>query len=160
MYAKIINNIVEKFPYSLQELRLDYPNVSFPDIMSIDTIPDLSDFGFVYVHPSPQPEYDMGLQKLTHDGLEFVDNKWVEKWLVEDLSTEEILSFNQTQLSDASSQATKLLSETDYLDLPNTANKITNIDEIIAYRDELRKIAIKPEIYNVFPEKPQIIWNI
>lgn len=30
MYAKIIDGVVQKFPYTLADARAEYPNVSFP----------------------------------------------------------------------------------------------------------------------------------
>lgn len=55
-------------------------------------------------------------------------------------------------------QAQDLLVASDFYDLPNTSNKIANIAEILAYRDELRAIALNPTADAVFPTKPETIW--
>ena len=161
MHAKIINGQVEKYPYYYNELKTDYPNISFPDISEVGDVynlPDLSSFGFVKLLPAPQPDFNYDTQILKNGSPEFKDGNWYETWVIEEIPEHEIISNNQYQLEQIKKIASNLLSETDYLDLPNTSNKISNIEEIIEYRNTLRVIAINPESNIDFPPKPQIIW--
>jgi hypothetical protein len=56
--------------------------------------------------------------------------------------------------------ASTLLTETDYTDLPNTADKILNLPAILAYREALRLIALNPPItVDAWPVKPKTEWR-
>lgn len=162
MYAKIIDNVVLKYPYTYDNLKRDYPETSFPDLSNLnhDQIPDFSSFGYVYVHESAHPEYDQSTQRIKETTPEYKDGKWVEKWLVEDIPNYELEFILQNQLQQIKSHASELLLKSDYLDLPNTSSKISNLSEILAYRDALRAIAINPTIGVEFPIKPEVIWNL
>ena len=161
MYAKIINNTVEKYPYSLGELRLDHPNVSFPDLdqIPLDQFPDLSDFGYVFVYPSPHPEIN-DQQEIFEGQPVYENGKWIEVWNVRQKTNIVVNQGQFPNLQIIQNMAKQLLLESDYLDLPNTSSKIQNIDEVIAYRDALRIIAINPTDDAIFPEKPEVIWNL
>jgi predicted metallopeptidase len=53
------------------------------------------------------------------------------------------------------------LAQTDSTQLPDVIGLIQNIDEINAYRTELRKIVIEmPKVVENWPEKPETIWNV
>ena len=52
MYIKLKNGTIEKYPYSVNDLKKDNPQVSFPDTLSDAT---LSDFQVFQVQKVPMP---------------------------------------------------------------------------------------------------------
>jgi hypothetical protein len=69
----------------------------------------------------------------------------------------------QAVLNDCKKQASALLYETDWTTIPdvaNTANSpyLTNQAEFIAYRNEVRKLAVNPVADPTFPTVPTAQW--
>jgi hypothetical protein len=61
-------------------------------------------------------------------------------------------------------QASKLLYETDWTTIPDVADPanspyLTNQAEFIAWRNQIRALAVNPVINPIFPEKPVEIWG-
>ena len=52
-YVKAIGNKVVKFPYSIDDLKNENPNTSFPVDMPVET---LADWGVYPVKSAPEPE--------------------------------------------------------------------------------------------------------
>jgi hypothetical protein len=70
----------------------------------------------------------------------------------------------QAILNDCKKQASALLYETDWTTIPdvaNTANNpyLTNQAEFIAYRNEVRKLAVNPVANPTFPTVPTAQWS-
>jgi hypothetical protein len=64
-----------------------------------------------------------------------------------------------TNLNDCKEYAKKLLEKTDYATLSDVQPLITNYNDIITYRENIRMIYLKPGYQCSFPEEPQPIWN-
>lgn len=89
----------------------------------------------------------------------YIEGDWVYLVTVRNLTQEELAGRVQTKKSENQLRAANLLKESDFYDLPNTSNKISNIDAITAYRDGLRTIALNPpEVVIVWPNKPKTEW--
>jgi hypothetical protein len=137
------------------EIRKDNPNTSFPAVW------DESVCEFIGIDPvfeSPTPSYTE-YQGIRQDGIENVNGKWFKKYVVYDFDEEAIAAIDEQKVKANKDKAAKLLSDSDFYDLPNTANQIVNIADIIAYRALLRAIALNPTKDAVFPEKPETIWS-
>jgi hypothetical protein len=76
-----------EWPYSFQDLKMDYPNVSFSSNPSDE---DLEAFSIFPVHPSPLPAHSPRLQKINEVTPVYSENKWVQSWQVRDATEEEI----------------------------------------------------------------------
>ncbi len=89
MYAKILNNTVSKYPYTLQELYEDNPTVGFPTDLTDDI---LTRHNAARIIITGQPEHD----RLTHKAVEMAPvfsterNRWEQAWNVVPLSAEEV----------------------------------------------------------------------
>jgi hypothetical protein len=143
------------YPYTLTDLKRDNPETSFPkDMSSFDTAP-----WYCYpVQDAPPPAVDY-TQNLTMGEPILVDGVWTQTWVVTPASPEEIAAREADMRSANKQQASALLSETDYTDLPNTADKILNISDILAYREILRLIALNPPVTVAeWPTKPKTEW--
>ena len=118
------DNVI-KYPYSFGNLRMDFPNVSFPAEVNDESI---NQFYVYRVQSTARPSYDDTVNTLV-DSVELVNEKWVQKWIVENI-TEEVAIFNVRRKRD------RLLSETDWLALSD--NVLT--EEWAAYRQALREV--------------------
>ena len=144
------------YPYTLTDLIRDNPNVSFPrDMTNFDAAP----WHCHLVQETTPPVVDY-TENLDRGTPLLVDDAWIETWVTTPASSEDILTREATMRSDNKQQASTLLIETDYTDLPNTASKIINLDAILAYRDALRSIALNPPVkVEHWPIKPETEWR-
>jgi len=84
MYAKIENNKIVKFPYSLNELRASHRDVSFGDEINDET---LAHFGIVRVVQEQSPEFDYTVENRVTDVV-LTDGIWKQVWNLEKLPLE------------------------------------------------------------------------
>lgn len=87
MYVLVKNGNVEKYPYSIGQLKQDNPNTSFPSPIPNIT---LAEFG---VHPVTPTEYpNVDYTKNVVEGTPSLENGvWYQVYDVVDATTEEIL---------------------------------------------------------------------
>jgi hypothetical protein len=86
MYIKLKNGAVEKYPYSIGELRQDNPQVSFPDTLSDAT---LNEFQVFKVQQIPMP---VTSDANVVEGNPVLDGGvWKQSWQVIPFSTAERL---------------------------------------------------------------------
>jgi hypothetical protein len=86
MYAKIKNGLVDVYPYSMNELRKDNPQTSFPEVMTKDV---LASYGLVEVMETQQPDVDY--RSIVSEGKpELVEGTWLQKWVVTSRTPDEI----------------------------------------------------------------------
>ncbi len=87
MYAKVENETIIISPYTMEMIRKDFPNISFPNT---PTESDLVGLPVVLVQEAPQPEHSPE----THNCIEvtpvFEGNIWSQKWELVELSENEI----------------------------------------------------------------------
>lgn len=77
MYAKIVNNQVSAYPYSISDLRKENPNVSFPqDALSRDDVSSL--YGIVEVQSTEKPS-GSGRKPIEGDPVN-EDGVWKQSW--------------------------------------------------------------------------------
>lgn len=85
MYIKVTNGVPES--YTIRQLRLDNPNVSFPKDMPESV---LADFDVFPLLSAPQPEYNGLTQRVVEGTPELTDGSWYQTWVIEDLAPEEV----------------------------------------------------------------------
>lgn len=149
MYAKIIDNQIIKYPYTIQELRKDYFNISFPDTIEVD-FSTLAEFNTYRVFPTPQPEFDPLAQKLEENSpvLNNDDNRWYQSWKVVDLSDRENKMLYDSRVAEVKATRHRLLIESDwtqYKDIPDSLSS-----KWVPYRQALRDIT----------EQSGFPWNV
>jgi hypothetical protein len=88
MYLKLNNGVIEKYPYTLGDLRQDNPQVSFPKEVPSSL---LNEYGVFEVET-----IDMPLPELNQDVSEgmpqLIDGKWKQNWVIAECSYEKHLS--------------------------------------------------------------------
>ena len=113
MYVKITNNTVDAYPYSIGQLRVDNPNTSFPDGMSVE---QLAEWDVYPVTVVADPSYD----PLTHKIQQapepvLTDGAWVVTKTVVALTAEEIQNNSDAEAALIRGKRDKLLSESDWV---------------------------------------------
>jgi hypothetical protein len=87
MFVKVVDGVVDVFPYGPDVLRRENPQTSFPDVLSNET---LADWGVFPVTPMEIPDgFDNVNQNATTVNPELIDGVWYQKWLVEAASPEQ-----------------------------------------------------------------------
>lgn len=135
MFAKITNGAVDKFPYTVGQLRHDNPNTSFPKQIPDET---LLEFGMVPVTEVPAPEFD----PMTHFAEwgpvpVLQEGAWVVLPTVREYSEDQLAERAAAKASEVRSQRDKLLAETDWMALSD----VVMSPEMATYRQALRDIS-------------------
>lgn len=142
MYVKVVSGSVDTFPYTLDQLKSDNPDVSFPA-----SIPDatLADFDVYPVTKVDPPEHDMNVVSVTMANPTLVNGSWTMAWTQSNRPEAEA-ALNVRVERD------RLLTETDYLALSDR----TMSDDMRVYRQALRDVPTQAGFpQNVtWPEKP------
>ena len=152
LYIKISDGQVKEYPYSLEKLRDENPNVSFPQTPDENT---LQSYGVCKVVGVNRPT--VGYAKNVSEALpEFVDGQWVQSWEVTDATSEEI-ALRLKSLSDkVRSKRDALLSDSDWVVIKSVEGATQVPSAWATYRQELRDITnqtgFPAEV--VWPTKP------
>lgn len=106
---KAINGEIVNFPYSMNDLRLEHPEISFP----LNPSPDmLARFDVFIVFYHPYPLFDTRTQRMDISQTPIlIDNVWTMTRTVIDKTTEEIAEYDATELHDLKF---KLFDDIDY----------------------------------------------
>lgn len=152
MYALIQNGLVERFPYSLRNLRADNPNVSFPASIDEET---LAAYGVVLVSVQETPPYDPSTHKVVQAAAPvLVDGTWQIVKTVAEKSQEEVGVEQEQAAFDAREERNNLLRESDWTQVPDAP---VDREAWALYRQALRDITTQEGFPSnvVFPTKPE-----
>lgn len=86
MYVLAPNQIVDKFPYSIGDLRKDNPQVSFPKNPSVEMLASYNIFPVV----STGPQYDSATEVAMPDGCTYTGTRWETYWDIRSKTVEEL----------------------------------------------------------------------
>jgi hypothetical protein len=92
MFAKIEANKVVRYPYSLNDLKRDNPNVTFNNNPDDAT---LASFGVARVYFTAQPQHNIAVQKPIESTPVFsiVEERWLQTWVIVDKTADDIAGF-------------------------------------------------------------------
>jgi hypothetical protein len=160
-----INTETKKVYNDLMSIRVDYPLISFPEVI---TDADLAPFDIVPVRLTPKPDYNRITQNIIEKPPVYQnDDKyvgWVQVWKVTAASQSEIAEREGQAKYQNKLQAEKDLQETDWTQSPDVDNPenppyLSNKAEFTSYRAELRVIAINPPVtVETWPARPNEQW--
>jgi hypothetical protein len=147
MYLRIINDTIT-YPYTIEELKLDNPNVTFPQTLS-DTI--LIEWDMFPVQQTPKPnDYT---KNITEGTPELIDDVYFQTWNQSNASDSEINSRIEAKWIEVRMFRDELLLESDWTQLADSP-QITNNDWKI-YRQSLRDITNQSNPFDIsWPTKP------
>jgi hypothetical protein len=133
MYAKIENNAVVQYPYSVAQLKQEHPTLTFPE-----TKEALEALGCFHVVVTGQPPYDytQNCIELTPE-YNAAEQQWEQRWSVIAASQQEIDERTAAQSTVVRQERTKLLFQSDWTQL---ADAPTNALQWANYRQALRDV--------------------
>ena len=153
-----INTETLQYPLTVDQIKAAQPNTSFP----VNYAPSAP---YAPVLNSPQPSYNAMTQYCREIAPALIGDNWMQQWEVVDLDPEQI-AYNEQQAKNANKQqATTLLQQTDWTTIPDVSNPevsdpyLVNTNEFVAYRNEIRKIAVNPPVTVTFPKMPDEVWS-
>lgn len=80
MYAKVVDNVVETFPYTINQMKAENPGVSFRKEL---TAAIMSQFNMVRVWVDDIPNVDPSkFDRVRSETPEYDGEKWVLRWTV------------------------------------------------------------------------------
>ena len=144
MYVLAPNQTVETYPYSIEALRRDNPNTSFPANPTEQTLAEWNVFPVI---DKPAPDYNPATQNCNQINPTLVAGKWEMTWAVTPATPEQITERTSDKETEVRQQRNQLLNACDWTQLPDAP---VNADEWIVYRQALRDITTQVN----FP------WNI
>jgi len=157
MYVLIKNGAVQKYQYSVGELRKDNPGTSFPKYPT-DSL--LAEWGVYPVVFQPQPFYDPRVSYIK-EGLpvqNLTDKQWYQTWSIEALTTEQINKHTQSQADAVRADRNNRLSESDWIVSFSYEKQQPVPTEWIEYRQALRDIS-RQELFPwdiQWPDRPTV----
>lgn len=147
MYLRIINNEIN-YPYSLNKLRKDNPNVSFPSEMTESL---MMEWDIYEVRQTPKPnDYTKNISEGTPI---LVDGVYYQNWIQTDATESEINLRISDKWDEVREQRNNLLQDCDWTQLSDIP-QITK-DLWSTYRQQLRDITTQPNPFSIsWPVKP------
>lgn len=138
MYAKLANGAVERYPYTMDDLRRDYPNTSFPAML---TEPVLDYLSMARVIVTGHPAIDH-TQNVTEGQPVYSESRqrWEQQWIVTDASAEEIAQRTDAKSAEIRAERNRLLALCDWTQLDDSP--ISNSQKLAwaQYRQSLRDL--------------------
>lgn len=151
MYLRIISGNIE-YPYSIQDLKFDNPNVSFPRNITEST---LESFDMYKVHPK-NSGYDDDYTKDVEESTPILSGSiYVQDWNVTDADQTTIDKRLEIKWNEVRETRDQKLQKSDWVvlsDSPITGSKLTEWE---TYRQDLRNITEQTNPFQItWPDIP------
>ena len=146
-YIHAENSIVIEYPYSIEKMRSDNPQTSFPLEMSSD---ELAEWGVFAVEEQNPPAYNEQTESIELQPPALVNGVWVQGWLIAQANAEEIERRTTEKAALQRAKRNLVLSRTDYtqcLDFPGTDSERASY---AVFRQALRDV----------PEQIGFPWDV
>lgn len=151
MYIKVSGSNIT-YPYSLNQLRSDNLNVSFPQTISDEILSDYHTYRVIPIGLDDNDytkNYEEGTP--TQSGSVYVQN-----WLITSASVEEITDRENIQWNEVRSERNRLLTECDWTQMSDTPISGSKLTEWQTYRQSLRDITSQSNPFEIiWPTKPE-----
>ena len=147
MYLRIINDTIN-YPYTINELREAYPNVSLPSTITDES---LIEWDMYVVQPTPMPvDYT---KNITEGTPTLIDGVYYKSWTQINATTEEISYRVENQWETIRIQRNELLTECDWTQLADIPSETKELWQ--TYRQSLRDITSQTNPFSItWPVKP------
>lgn len=149
MYIKDNGDGTYKFPYTLNDLRREHSNVSFPAVLPSQI---LETFGVFEVVEQTKPSTDRLTYAVKRSMPELVDGVWTLIWDVFDKTAETIAEETELQTVEIRESRNGMLTKCDWTQLPDAALTQEQKDQWATYRQALRDLPSQ----NGFPW--DVVW--
>jgi hypothetical protein len=159
IYGHVTNGTIDDGPCQLPR---SWRNISGLNNLSSEQQIALGWLPWILVEVEPGADQVRNGESVTVEATQIVQTQ-----LVRDMSAEEITSRDQQLRAANKQQASQLLLDTDWTELPSVTNTeltphLINQQQFIEYREQLRAIAINPPIEiadTEWPNKPRSVWS-
>ena len=147
MYLRIVDEIIT-YPYSIEQLREDNYNVSFPIDLTIEL---LNEWGVFIVQQTTKPnDYT---KNIVEGNPVLIDGSYYQNWVQNDATEEEIANKIENKWIEVREIRSQLLVETDWTQLGDIPTETKAL--YTSYRQDLRDITSQSNPFNlVWPVKP------
>ena len=151
MFVNIQNNTVVQYPYTLQQMRQDYADTSFPKNISVAL---RESFGVFDVEYEVSPVIDTITQRVVTSTIpQLIDGRWILTKTVEQLTPEQIEIATENKAVQVRSERAKKLTASDWTQINDAP-----VDKAAwaTYRQALRDISTQANFpwAVAWPEKP------
>jgi len=156
MYVLAPNQTVKTYPYSIEALRRDNPNTSFPASPTDATLAEWNVFPVVY---KPGPDYNPATHNRTEGNPTLIDGEWVMTWVVTPATPEQIAERTAAKESEVRYDRNNRLSNCDWTQLSDAPVLRATW---ATYRQELRDVTAQAGfpwdvVWPVSPSGPDLI---
>ncbi len=135
MYAKITNNIIEKYPFNIRDLQDEFPNTSFPLQMTDES---LQEYGVYKVQVDTQPSFNERTEYIELATTpSFVNGEAILNWSVVTKTQEQLAQDNTDMAKSVRATRDAKLAECDWTQV---ADAPVNKAVWATYRQALRDI--------------------
>lgn len=141
MYLLFQNNVVARFPYSLEDLRSDNPYTSFSLDMSEE---ELASWGVFTVEDQSPPSFDEATEAIEIGDPTFIGGKWIREWRVVPADAEEVERRTVAKAQMTRAERNRILALTDYSQLPDYPGSPEDKAALARFRQELRDVPSQP----------------
>ena len=149
MYIKVSGSVTT-YPYTIQQLKSDNPNISFPNVLTDSVLNDFNVYSVVQVENGGDYTKDYVEGTPTQSGSVYVQN-----WTESDASSEDIETRKNEKWEEVRDIRDNLLAQSDWTqfqDSPITGSALTDWQ---TYRQGLRDITTQDNPYSLtWPTKP------
>jgi len=129
MYVKVTDGVATE--YTLNQLRAEHPNISFPVAPSAELLAEYSMYPYTIAE---HPEYNAETHTIVSGDIEQTsDGDWQKGWVLQAIPEEDIAQRVR-------SQRNALLAASDFTQLPDTARDDAERAEWAIYRQALRDV--------------------
>jgi hypothetical protein len=137
MFIKANNGVIEKFPYSIGDLRKENSNISFPRILGSNI---LATFNVFPVTEQDKPETDRFSYSVKRQLPELVDGQWTVLWDTIAKSTDELAEQDERQAENIRDSRNGKLSASDWTQIADVPLTTEQRAEWATYRQLLRDL--------------------
>lgn len=152
MYIKVKDSEIT-YPYTLDNLRGDNPNVSFPKHLTDEILSSFSTYRVINVPVDIDSDYQHNYSEgtPTQSGSVYVQN-----WIITNATTEEIEQRKEEKWTEVRNTRNTLLTECDWTQMSDSPISGSKLTEWQTYRQSLRDITSESNPFEItWPSKPE-----
>ena len=151
-YIKIVDGQIAKYPYTEWDLRSDNPNISYPNIIGYGFF---ADAGAYPVQEVARPEIEYTQNVVEGEPEQIGSGLWQQTWVVSNATEEQIAQRIASKWEAVREKRNRLLSTSDWTQLPDNPLSQEKELEWATYRQQLRDITEQENpFFAVFPVPP------
>ena len=139
-YIHAENSIVIEYPYSIDKMRSDNPQTSFPIEMSAE---ELAEWGVFAVEEQDPPAFSEQTESIELQPPALVNGVWVQSWLVVAASADEIERRTTNRAALVRKQRNEYLANTDYTQLNDYQGNTLFLEQVRQIRQKLRDLPLQ-----------------